>query len=229
MGQEINKELLESYIKDIEWQILYYVKTDEVGSKLREDPEYTASLIKMNCEIILKNKGKKCKKYIDIIEGLVINDVSLIEKESRLREMPDFIAKVIIEHCNEIISLYETKTSGLQDISNKFENKWIYIEWYEDGSVAIRINRLYFKNNKIVFDGDMIEFATVNTTYDADGVLFFKDIEEYDITNLRDCDDIEDVESCDKILSNFEIKTNQEIKNIIYGSIDYSIEDFNLL
>lgn len=228
MDKEINKELLESYIKDIEWQILYYVKTDEVGSKLREDPEYTASLIKMNCEIILKNKGKNCKKYIDIIESLVINDVSLIEKESRLREMPDFIAKVIIEHCDEIISLYETKTSGLQDISNKFENKWIYIEWCEDGSVAIRINRLYFKDNKIVFDGDMIEFATVNTEYDGDGVLFFKDVEGYDITKLRDCDDIEDVESCDEILSKFEIKTNQEIKNIIYGSINYSIEDFNL-
>ena len=228
MDKEINKELLESYIKDIEWQILYYVKTDGVGSKLREDPEYTASLIKMNCEIILKNKGKNCKKYIDIIESLVINDMSLIEKESRLREMPDFIAKVIIEHCDEIISLYETKTSGLQDISNKFENKWIYIEWYEDGSVAIRINRLYFKDNKIVFDGDMIEFATVNTNYGGDGVLFFKDVEGYDITQLRDCDDIEDIESCNEILSKFEIKTNQEIKNIIYGSINYSIEDFNL-
>jgi len=228
MGEEINKELLESYIKDIEWQILYYVKTDGVGSKLREDPEYTASLIKMNCEIILKNKGKNCKKYIDIIESLVINDVSLIKEESRLREMPDFISKVIIEHCDEIISLYETKTSGLQDISNKFENKWIYIEWYEDGSVAIRINRLYFKDNKIVFDGDIIEFATVNTNYDGDGVLFFKDVEGYDITELRDCDDIEDAESCNEILSNFEIKTNQEIKNIIYDSINYSIEDFNL-
>ena len=142
--------------------------------------------------------------------------------------MPDFIAKVIIEHCDEIISLYETKTSGLQDISNKFENKWIYIEWYEDGSVAIRINRLYFKDNKIVFDGDMIEFATVNTNYGGDGVLFFKDVEGYDITQLRDCDDIEDIESCNEILSKFEIKTNQEIKNIIYGSINYSIEDFNL-
>lgn len=39
-------------------------QTDEVGSKLREDPEYTASLIKMNCEIriiMLWIKKRYCK------------------------------------------------------------------------------------------------------------------------------------------------------------------------
>lgn len=66
--------------------------------------------------------------------------------------------------------------------------KWHYFEGYENGSCSVRFRNIY-KNQKgiYVFDGDIINWATIDSHFDGDGIIIQSDCEEVSFSELPYC------------------------------------------
>lgn len=226
----------EKAIENIDWQVWYrndYHDGTLPSSKLHEDPDGTAELVKAYCNIIVKNPKNevKIKDAIAKIEelvapgGVVTEDRLDNSGKTRLRDMSEWIAGIIIENCDVILARSSSEKS-LDKANSLFKNKIFYFEGYESGSEAIYIKNIHFNNeaDDILFDGGLVEFTTENTVHDGDGVII-KDVEDYPFSMLPySQDEYEDEEELIDFLQNSESLTPKKLKEDIVKAIVNCLE-----
>ena len=73
---------------------------------------------------------------------------------------------------NHLIS----KKNKLDDLIN---GNFFYFEGYEEGAVEVKFAKIYKDNKKkeYVFDGFVINYATLDSQFDGDGILIWPEVE----------------------------------------------------
>lgn len=188
----------EYYIDLIETRTFSYNKYWEKpikDTRLRKDTETACEEIISYCSLI-KTKLKKYSgpkdytQYPPDIKIFIQNILSIVTDGRELHNPVEFDGRVynhhcqdngflsfendpdcdsIIEDCKEIQKILKSE-EATKDLT-KYLEKIYYFEHYEDGSVAIKINKINKVSGKFSFDGYMITFETINGRCDADGVL----------------------------------------------------------
>ena len=93
--------------------------------------------------------------------------------------------------------------------------QWYYFEGYESGSVAVKFRRINKnKDGEFTFDGDMVEFPTVNTRHDGDGILWCDDCENIKFSRLPYAPDEYDEDDYEDVMFDF-------INNVEHGDTEY--------
>lgn len=114
------------------------------------------------------------------------------------------------------------------NLSKYIDGKWYLFQGYENGSMSVRFTKINKTNKgKYTFDGDIINWATVDSHYDGDGIIINNDCENVSFGKLPYCDgefksdkDLEEfIESAE------EVETDEEIKEQVHETMDSFLED----
>lgn len=128
----------------------------------------------------------------------------------------------LLNECKHLKEILESENK-IGNKLDKYLHKWYMFEGYEEGSDAIYISEINFKNDKYVFSGGYIDFTTENNY--GDGVLI-NDVEDMDFSELQYSDECETVEDVIELLDSKDETTLKDIKQeIIDGIDDYWFDD----
>ena len=129
-----------------------------------------------------------------------------------------------IEELREILNSEKSTV----DFRKYINGKWYLFEGYENGSISVRFRKINkTKNGKYTFDGDLVNWATIDSRYDGDGIIFNTDCENVSFSELPYCDGefendeelMEFIDSCEQV------ETDEEIKKSIRDCIESYLED----
>lgn len=97
----------------------------------------------------------------------------------------------IIKYCEDLMTLLssEEKLNADVDFSEITKSGLYYsFEGYESGSMDVRFDKIYIKDDKVLFDGKIIYYTTYDShTVDYPGIVVMM-VDDYEINNLPYCD-----------------------------------------
>ena len=129
-----------------------------------------------------------------------------------------------IERIREILKS-ESKTGNFKKFIN---GKWYLFEGYESGSMSVRFDKINVnKKGEFTFDGDIVNYATVDSRFDGDGIIIQTECTNVNFQELPYCDGFSEEEAKDleEFLNHVEtVETTEELKESLHESLDSYIE-----
>lgn len=150
-----------------------------------------------------------------------------IEENGRLAFENRWFERVssIIHKCEKLIEICESEeqTADLR----KYEDKILEWEHYENGSYVIRIDKINKdKNGRFTFDGAVMHYATVDSRFDMDGILF-EEAEDYPFKSLPFFDDYKTEKELAEYLDTGKEKTMKDVHTEMHSAMDSYFDMFN--
>lgn len=104
----------------------------------------------------------------------------------------------VIQNCEDLITLLSSEEKMSKEVDFKEiteSNNFYEFEGYEDGSMQVKFDNIFIKNDgredRVLFDGEIVYYTTYDShTVDYPGIIMI-DAENYDITKLPYCDEDE--------------------------------------
>lgn len=131
----------------------------------------------------------------------------------------------LINECEHLIEVCESE-ANTADLS-KYQDKILEWEHYEDGSYVIRIDKInQNKKGQFTFDGAVMHYATIDSRFDRDGILF-EEAENYPFEDLPFFDDCETTKELAEYLDTGTEKTMKEVHQDMHAAMDSYFDMFN--
>lgn len=209
-----NMDNYDTYSDDVKQIIDNIIKLINDGRDLWHEVEYK------NIKKQFLNPDPKPRKYSHHINK---NGHLTFENEPW-----DYINSKLYE-INKLREIIESEKVSKQFDLNKFvDNKFYYFEGYENGSASVRFHKINLNNKgRFTFDGDIINYATVDSHFDGDGIVIQSELTDIDFNELPYCDGFnkDNIDDLIKFISNREtIETYNELVKSLHNTLDSYIK-----
>ena len=143
----------------------------------------------------------------------------------------------VIKYCDDLITILSSEEKMNKEVDFKeitTGDTFYDFEGYENGSMQVKFDRIFVKNNgkedRVLFDGEIVYYTTDDShTVDYPGIVTI-DAENYDITALPYCDEDdfydEDNEIDFKMLFEFIKKHKALTRNQVIQEAQKAIENY---
>ena len=199
----------------------YYHNTNFPQSELRTNTEDAVLYIKGQLESLKRLKSEKtidaCITSIEQYVGGEIGKSNFREKNN-IHWIEDGI-----KYCDEILTRIsesnpaDGESMSVEDISKKYEGKFLYFNGDEDGVKIIYVRNIHFKHDMLVVDGTVIDICNENHE-DGDGVIIY-DVEDYEFGCFWYFDDYDSVDELEEALQSKPVDSDYETHVISAGEV----------
>ena len=150
-----------------------------------------------------------------------------VQKNGRLSFENNCFSRVneLIRDCEELIECCESEenTADLKQYEDKI------LEWVHDesGSYVIRIDKInQNKKGQFTFDGAIMYYATIDSRFDLDGILF-EEAEDYPFSELPFFDECQTSRGLSEYLDSGTEKKMKEVHEEMHRAMDSYFDMFN--
>lgn len=227
-----NAELIISYCKLLQT----LAKNNKYESDYFKLPEDVQSIIDKIVNIVSDDRDLRHKVTYHNCRGSILDD----SEEKRSREFDHHVKENgrltfenewmddtnrLISECEHLIEICESEeqTADLK----KYEDK--ILEWvhYESGSYVIRIDKINRnKKGRFTFDGAVMHYATIDSQFDKDGILF-EEAEDYPFDELPFFDKYETEKELAEYLDTGKEKKMKDVHTEMHQAMDSYFDMFN--